>query len=146
MTTIFGSYVADMLSKYNSSSSSGGKPEWRAKDAAIYLVTSIVAKGQTEKDGVTKTNSLVSVQDFYMGHILPELTSPGLNDLPVLKADGIKYLMIFRGQLSPQSIKEGVGHLVRFLGAQSPVVNSYAAAAIEKLLLLKDPTNPSLPL
>lgn len=71
MTSIFGSYVSEMLAKY------GQDPAgcWKAKDAAIYLVTSIVAKGQTEKSGVTKTNALVSVNDFYVSHILPELNN-----------------------------------------------------------------------
>ncbi|OXA64637.1 Exportin-2 [Folsomia candida] len=140
MTSIFGAYVQEMLVKYGQNASQA----WKSKDAAIYLVTSIVAKGQTEKDGVTKTNSLVSVVDFYNAHILSELLNPDVNQIPVLKADSIKYLMIFRNQLPPQTMKEGISHLVRFLGAESTVVNSYAASAIEKLLLLKQADNSPL--
>lgn len=46
---------------------------WKNKDAAIYLVTSLVAKGQTQKQGVTQTNQLVNITDFYQTHILPDL-------------------------------------------------------------------------
>lgn len=67
-----------------------------------------------------------------------------VNHLPVLKADGIKYLMIFRNQLPPQSIKEGIPHLVRFLGADSAVINTYAASALDKILLLKQADNSQL--
>ena len=46
---------------------------WKHKDAAIYLVTSMAAKGSTQKHGVTQTSSLVNLDDFYQSQILPEL-------------------------------------------------------------------------
>lgn len=49
---------------------------WKNKDAAIYLVTSLAAKGKTEKHGITQTNQLVNLLDFYQAHILPDLSSP----------------------------------------------------------------------
>jgi exportin-2 (importin alpha re-exporter) len=67
-----------------------------------------------------------------------------VNELPVLKADAIKYLMIFRNQLPPQIIKESIPHLVKFLGAESAVINSYAASCLEKILLLKQTDNTPL--
>ena len=61
-----------MLVKY----SQNPLQEWKSKDAALYLVTSLVAKGQTQKEGVTKTNDLVSVPECYQNYIIPELTNP----------------------------------------------------------------------
>jgi len=72
MTAIFGQFVQEMLVKY----AQNPQGAWKSKDAAIYLVTSLVAKGQTQKEGVTKTNELVNVLDFYQTHILPELSNP----------------------------------------------------------------------
>lgn len=46
---------------------------WRNKVAAIYLVTTLSAKGQTARHGTTKVNELVNITEFYQGHILPEL-------------------------------------------------------------------------
>ena len=46
---------------------------WKHKDAAIYLVTSMAAKGSTQKHGVTQTSSLVNLDEFYQSQILPEL-------------------------------------------------------------------------
>lgn len=60
-----------MLQQYTTDSSS-----WRAKDAALYLVTSLANKGQTQKHGITQTSSLVSLPDFAAQHILPELQKP----------------------------------------------------------------------
>jgi len=65
-----------MLSNY----AANPTQNWKNKDAAIYLVTSLASKGKTEKHGITQTNQLVNLVDFYQGHILPELSqSDGKN-------------------------------------------------------------------
>ena len=60
-----------MLAKY----AENPAQNWKNKDVAIYLVTSLAAKGQTQKQGITKTNDLVNITEFYTTHILPDLTS-----------------------------------------------------------------------
>lgn len=60
-----------MLQQYSADSVS-----WRAKDAALYLVTSLTSRGQTQKHGITQASSLVSLPDFTAQHILPELHKP----------------------------------------------------------------------
>lgn len=54
---------------------------WRQKDAALYLVTSLANKGQTQRHGITQTSSLVSLPDFTSQHIIPELEKPNGNFL-----------------------------------------------------------------
>lgn len=49
---------------------------WRSKDAAMYLVTSLVSRGSTQKHGVTQTSELVSIPQFCQQHVLPELERP----------------------------------------------------------------------
>ncbi len=61
-----------MLQKY----SQNPAENWRSKDAALYLVTSLAAKGQTEKHGVTQSSQLVNLTDFAAQHIIPELEKP----------------------------------------------------------------------
>ena len=46
---------------------------WKAKDAAIYLVIALTLKGSTSRLGATQTNSLVNLADFCQSHVLPEL-------------------------------------------------------------------------
>lgn len=60
-----------MLQRYSADSVS-----WRAKDAALYLVTSLTSRGQTQKHGITQASTLVSLPDFAAEHILPELQKP----------------------------------------------------------------------
>lgn len=49
--------------------------------------------------GTTKINEFVDIAQFYTNYILPELQSPDVNALPVLKADAIKYILTFRNQV-----------------------------------------------
>jgi hypothetical protein len=46
---------------------------WRDKDTALYLVTSLASKGQTQRHGTTQTNQLVDLNSFTTEHVLPEL-------------------------------------------------------------------------
>jgi len=66
--------------------------------------------------------------------VMPELTSPSVDELPILKADALKFLTLMRGQLSTQAVLSSFGSLATLLRADSNVVHSYAAVAIERLL------------
>lgn len=66
--------------------------------------------------------------------VMPELTSASVDDLPILKADALKFLTLMRGQLSTQSVLSTFGSLANLLRADSNVVHSYAAVAVERLL------------
>ena len=92
ITSIFGEYVKRMLGIYNANPAQ----TWKSKDAAIYLVTSLATKAKTAKHGITKTNQLVDLVDFCRQHIIPELQKPNVDELPVLKAAAVKYIMTFR--------------------------------------------------
>uniref|UniRef100_A0A2C9K086 Exportin-2 n=1 Tax=Biomphalaria glabrata TaxID=6526 RepID=A0A2C9K086_BIOGL len=91
----FSRYVQALLENYGKNPNAN----WKSKDAAIFLVTSLAAKGQTQKQGVTQTSELVNITEFYQAHILPDLKSNNMNEMPILKADIIKYLMVFRNQV-----------------------------------------------
>uniref|UniRef100_A0A672IUK4 Exportin-2 n=1 Tax=Salarias fasciatus TaxID=181472 RepID=A0A672IUK4_SALFA len=129
VTAIFSGYVNSMLGEY--AKNPGGN--WKHKDAAIYLVTSLASKAQTQKHGITQANELVNLTDFFVNHILPDLKSPNVNEFPVLKADAIKYVMIFRSQLPKEQLLQAVPLLITHLQAESTVEHTYAAHALERL-------------
>uniref|UniRef100_A0A672IRX6 Exportin-2 n=1 Tax=Salarias fasciatus TaxID=181472 RepID=A0A672IRX6_SALFA len=114
VTAIFSGYVNSMLGEY--AKNPGGN--WKHKDAAIYLVTSLASKAQTQKHGITQANELVNLTDFFVNHILPDLKSPNVNEFPVLKADAIKYVMIFRSQLPKEQLLQAVPLLITHLQAE----------------------------
>lgn len=134
---IFGAYIQIMLQRYSE------KPaeNWHSKDAALYLVVSCVSRGQTQKHGVTQSSGLVSLPEFTREHIIPELLRPNVNELPILKADAIKFIMTFRSVLPREHVVGAIPLFIRHLTATSTVVHTYAACAIEKILALKDQEN-----
>ncbi|CAG0882648.1 unnamed protein product [Darwinula stevensoni] len=137
MTVVFSQYVKVMLEKYQEDVNKN----WRSKDTALYLVTSLTAKGKTAKTGITQTNQLVDVTAFFHDHILPELQSPRVDERPIIKADCLRYILVFRSQLSPPLLHGCLPFIISHLSAQSRVTHSYAAHTLEKFLLLKNPDN-----
>lgn len=117
---------------------------WRTKDTAIFLVTSLASRGATQKLGVTQTSELVPIPQFCQQQIVPELERANINELPVIKADALRFIMTFRSVLGPQTILACMPSLIRHLGASSIVVHSYAACGIEKILMLKGPNGSPL--
>ncbi|XP_063217026.1 exportin-2 [Bacillus rossius redtenbacheri] len=132
MMEIFGQYIQLMLQTYVE------KPQenWRSKDAAVYMVTSLASRGQTKKHGITQISQLVNLEEFATKHVLPELQREDVNSLPVLKADALKYVMIFRNILPQEMVVQTIPQLARHLLATSQVVHTYAACAIDKILLM----------
>lgn len=137
---VFSSYLQILLSDYQSDNIN----KWRAKDTAIFLVTSFASRGGSKKYGVTQTSELVPLADFCEQHIIPEIERPDINSLAVLKADAIKFVMIFRSLLGKPKLLRCLPQLIRHLTAESYVVHSYAACTIECVLTMKDQMKQSL--
>ena len=75
-----------------------------------------------------------------MQHVVPELERAAGGDdtgAAVLKADAIKFLTTFRGQVPKAACVQLLPHLVQALGSPSNVVHSYAAICLERLLASK---------
>uniref|UniRef100_A0A672MIT3 Exportin-2 n=2 Tax=Sinocyclocheilus grahami TaxID=75366 RepID=A0A672MIT3_SINGR len=140
VTGIFSGYVNSMLTEY----AKNPGVNWKHKDAAIYLVTSLASKAQTQKHGITQANELVNLSEFFVNHILVDLKSPNVNEFPVLKADAIKYVMTFRSQLPKEQLLEAVPLLVAHLQAESIVQHTYAAHALERLFTMRGANNATL--
>lgn len=140
ITSVFDSYIQQMLQEYANNPT--GK--WRNKDAAVYLVTSMAVKGSTVKSGTTSTSDLVNVVDFYVKFIKPELERPNLEQLPVLKASALKYLVTFRNQFSCDTLLASLPLIIAHLRAKSMVIHTYAANALEKIFTMKDAYGKSI--
>ena len=64
VTKLFTGYVKQLLSEAGAS-----KDNWKAKDAAMYLVTALAVKGKTAATGATSTNQLFNLTDFFQGQV-----------------------------------------------------------------------------
>lgn len=137
---IFSQYLQVLLAKY----AENPVANWRSKDTAIFLVTSLASRGSTQKHGVTQTSELVPLPQFCQQQIIPELERANINELPVLKADALKFVMTFRSLLGAPVMLACIPQLIRHLKSESVVVHSYAACSIEKILVLKSSDNQLL--
>lgn len=60
-----------MLEQY-----AANEENWRSKDAALFLVTTLASRGSTQRHGTTKISELVNLEEFTTTQVLPELTKP----------------------------------------------------------------------
>jgi exportin-2 (importin alpha re-exporter) len=110
---------------------------WKSKDTAVYLFTAIAAKGTaTAAQGILSVNENVNVLDFFQKHIASDLQNADAE--AILKVDAIKYLYVFRSQLSPDLWRAAFPLLVNNLGNENYVIHTYAAIAVERVLFMTD--------
>ena len=140
VATVVLKYVQHYLSVYSKSPSNS----WKSKDTATYLYSSIAAKGTiTASQGVTSINEFANVVDFFSKHIADDLLSDaGVH--PILKVDAIKYLYIFRSQITPAQWQDAFPLLVKQLGSTDYVVYTYAAIALERTMALNNSSKQSI--
>ena len=98
------------------------------------MFSSLATKGSVTNIGVTSTNVLVDVVKFFSDNIASDLDSTASVN-PILQVDAIKYIYIFRNQLTKEQLLMTIPRLISHLNVKSnPVVYTYSAITIEKLL------------
>jgi exportin-2 (importin alpha re-exporter) len=131
VTQVVSKYINHYLQDYAKDKAAN----WKSKDTAVYLFCSIAAKGSsTTAQGVKTTNSFVDVLDFFQKNIAEDLTGADVH--PVLQVDSIKYIYVFRSQLTPQYWHAAFPLLVQHLNSSNYVIYTYAAIAVERALYL----------
>lgn len=141
-------YESNVIEAFSSNISEMLRQEsnWKQKDIALFIVTALGWKTGTIAGGVTETSSLIDVLDFFRSHVFPNLTAfasnPTTLNTPIFTADVIKFVISFRNQIPKENYGDIILFCVKLLGAREPVVQTYAAACIERLLSVKD-TQPA---
>ncbi|KAI8332444.1 Cse1-domain-containing protein [Chlamydoabsidia padenii] len=133
VTGIISHYINLYLENYKTNP----QQNWKDKNTAIFLLVAISARGATSQLGVTKTNSLVDIVDFFSKNILSDLQSDVNAGVPILKMDAIKFLYTFRNQLTKEQLLTVFPLLVKHLQSTDYVVHTYAAIAIERILVIR---------
>ncbi|GAV29436.1 hypothetical protein PMKS-002936 [Pichia membranifaciens] len=135
VTAIMMEYINHYLKSYSEDPSGN----WKLKDIAIYLFCAIASKGSITNSGITSTNLLVDVIKFFTQFIYPDLVGQVAN--PILKVDSIKYIYIFRNQLTKEQLIETLPLLTSNFNDGNYVVYTYTSVTIEKILSLRNPSN-----
>ncbi|WVR05966.1 hypothetical protein IAU60_002994 [Kwoniella sp. DSM 27419] len=126
-------YINSLLQDY----AKNPTDNWKSKDTAIYLLTSIASRGSTQQLGVTSTNVLVDVVDFFGQNVFADLQATPGSVHPILTVDAIKFLHTFRNQLTKDQLVSVLPLLVQHLASDNYVISSYAAITIERILFIK---------
>ncbi|KAG8695927.1 importin-alpha export receptor [Ceratobasidium sp. 395] len=127
--------VGRLLGMYNARE--GGDDAWAHKDTAVYLLSAVAARGSTQQHGVTSTNVLVNVVQFFSDHVAGDLLAPLGSIHPILQVDAIRFVHMFRNQFAKDQLLPVLKLLVRHLGSENYVCSAYAAIAIERILFMK---------
>ncbi|KAF7370763.1 Importin N-terminal domain-containing protein [Mycena sanguinolenta] len=110
---------------------------WKAKDGAVYLMMAVATRGSTSQQGVTSTNALVDVVQFFSDHVFADLDAQEGSVHPILQVDAIRYLLSFRNQLTKPQLLSVLPLLVRHLTSQNYVTYTYAAITIDRILSIR---------
>lgn len=134
VTQIVMRYVDQFNTNYSSNPS-----HWLDKSTASALFTAIAAKGQITAAGVTSTNPLLNVVQYFQVQMAPELANS--TSQAVLKSDAIRFLLSFRNQLDKSQLTQVIPVLTQLLDkSQHGAVYTYAAISLERILAMRDPT------
>ncbi|KAF8928861.1 putative importin-alpha export receptor [Dissophora ornata] len=134
VTAIISNYIQHYLQRYNANV----QQNWKDKDAAMFLLTSIAAKSVGSQFGARETNAEVNILDFFEKNVIPDLNAPVSGAIhPILKVDAIKYLYTFRGQFSKDQLLAALPLLVRHLESSNYAVYTYAAICVERILFMR---------
>ncbi|KAJ7767471.1 CAS/CSE protein [Mycena maculata] len=110
---------------------------WKAKDGAVYLMMAVATRGSTSQLGVTSTNALVDVVQFFSNHVYADLDAQEGSVHPILQVDAIRFLLSFRNQLTKPQLLSVLPLLVRHLASQNYVTYTYAAITIDRILSIR---------
>lgn len=133
VTNIFLNHMKIFFEKYQSDP----LEFWKFKDLYIYLFTTLAINGTLSTNGVSSTNPLLDVIDFFNTQILPDLTNSSIPHV-ILRVDAIKFIYIFRNQLGKNRLIEIMPLLAKFLQSGDYVLYSYAAITIERILTIRE--------
>jgi exportin-2 (importin alpha re-exporter) len=132
VTELFSAHIGAYLEKYRQDPNAN----WKSKDTALFLITSLSAKTVTNKLGATSTNEYIQILPVFAQHVIPDLESDLQACHPIIKVDAIKYLMVFRNQLNKEQIMQTLPMLIKHLGGNF-VVNTWASHCLERILSMK---------
>ncbi|CCW68184.1 unnamed protein product, partial [Phytomonas sp. Hart1] len=119
-----------------------GLSDWRAKDAGIYLASSLALEGHHADSGRgvshQQLSNMIPLPSFLSTTILPELESTISAVSPaIIKADCMRVVTTFRNHIDPTLIPTLIASLPRWLSTNDWVLMSYSAHMCERMMLVQ---------
>lgn len=138
LAELFGAYIESMNTNYETNR----KTNWRDKDLAVFLYSSMASRGSTRQHGTVTISSQVNVELFFEKYLLYELESLNQDDTGsnILKVDSLKFMETFRNHISLDKLFKWLPLVLRHINSSNVVVSTYASILLEKLLTMRDRT------
>lgn len=134
VTNIFSTHINSSLTLYKTNP----RENWKSKDLALFLLTSLSAKSVTFTKGATNLNEFMPILEIFSSEIIPDLERAADGEIhPILKVDALKYLTIFRYQLNKQQILQVIPHVMRHLKSRNYCVYTWASYTLERILAMQ---------
>ncbi|KAF8375434.1 xpo-2 [Pristionchus pacificus] len=131
LSAVVSSFIADASDQF-----------WRKRDVVYCLVRAMASKTETSRQGATSTSQLINIVDYYSSNVRGDLCAADVNSFPILKADALKFVVLFRNQLPPEAHQEALVAIENLFTSQHTIVHKYAAYAVERLLLVRVNNTP----
>ncbi|RKP38845.1 Cse1-domain-containing protein [Dimargaris cristalligena] len=138
ITAIVSTYIDHYLARYNQNPATN----WKDKDVALFMVMAVAAVSVVARHGATKVNDQIDVVDFFSKHIMMHLQELPGQGHPIIQADAIKYVYIFRNQLTKEQHQVLLPLLCHLLSHPSPCVATYASICLERIFFIKRDKQP----
>ena len=87
---------------------------------------------QTAAQGVSQLNPNIDILDMFNQQILPEVMDTDVHARPIVKADALKFVCLFRSHMPSEMMLQLLPAIINFLSSTSVVVQTYAAYTIER--------------
>lgn len=131
VSSVMMSYISHFLQEY----SQNPQHNFLAKDIAYSLLSAAAVRTQSTKLGVSSTNVMFDIVSFFDANVAADLVATTIN--PIVRTDAIKFVYMFRNQLSLEQIRKALPVLINLISVDNYVVVTYASISIEKLLTLE---------
>ena len=112
------------------------KAYWKQMDALVLLLAGLFPTLYTTRNGATA----VATTQEHIVELYRNLIAPQLQDqrFPILKSSCLKYIYVYRNQFPKDMLLEIMGSVIQFLNSNDVLLSSYAAATLERMLMIKN--------
>ncbi|KAI6228709.1 Exportin-2 [Aphelenchoides fujianensis] len=130
--------LSQSIGEYLAAYSANPAQEWLRKDVVYFLVSALASKEKTKRHGATSTSELIPITGYFNEHVRTDLFNVDFNSYPpILVADALNFVVLFRNQLEPQVLLEIFGGAeapaVRILASDVNILHHYLGYAFDKL-------------
>ena len=109
---------------------------WKQMDALILLLSGVFPLLYTPRNGASSVATTPAhILELYNNLVNPQLSN---ESFPILKTSCLKFIYVYRNQFPKECLLDIMGKVTAFLDSDNVLLASYAAATLERLLMIRE--------